>query len=214
MTSATVAAPLCRNYINGRWVESRSTQTLERRNPADLSELLSVSPLSTRAEVAEAVAAAKAAFPAWRDTPAPVRGKILARAAAIMEQRKDELARTLTREEGKTFKESLVEIQRSINILEFIAAEGRRIGGETVPSESPRNFTYTIKQPLGVVGAITPWNFPVAIPVWKAAPALVAGNTMVIKPAEITPQTCAQMCEIFEQAGLPAGVLNMILGAG
>ncbi len=176
--------------------------------------MLSVSPLSTRAEVGEAVAAAKAAFPAWRDTPAPTRGKILARAAALMEKRKEELARTLTREEGKTLKESLVEIQRSINILEFTAGEGRRIGGETVPSETPRNFTYTIKQPLGVVGAITPWNFPVAIPVWKAAPALVAGNTMVIKPAELTPQTCAQMCEIFEQAGLPAGVLNMVLGAG
>ncbi|MFZ0787005.1 MAG: aldehyde dehydrogenase family protein [Candidatus Acidiferrales bacterium] len=214
MTSAMIAAPLCRNYINGRWVESRSTATLERRNPADLNEVLSVSPLSTRAEVGEAVAAAKAAFPAWRDTPAPTRGKILARAAALMEKRKEELARTLTREEGKTFKESLVEMQRSINILEFTAGEGRRIGGETVPSETPRNLTYTIKQPLGVVGAITPWNFPVAIPVWKAAPALVAGNTMVIKPAELTPQTCAQMCEIFEQAGLPPGVLNMVLGAG
>ncbi|HEX4003982.1 MAG TPA: aldehyde dehydrogenase family protein [Candidatus Acidoferrales bacterium] len=214
MTSVAITAPLCRNYINGRWVESRSTQTLERRNPADLSEVLSVSPLSTRAEVGEAVAAAKAAFPAWRDTPAPTRGKILARAAALMEKRKEELARTLTREEGKTLKESLVEMQRSINILEFTAGEGRRIGGETVPSETPRNLTYTIKQPLGVVGAITPWNFPVAIPVWKAAPALVAGNTMVIKPAELTPQTCAQMCEIFEQAGLPAGVLNMVLGAG
>jgi alpha-ketoglutaric semialdehyde dehydrogenase len=214
MTSAAVTAPLCRNYINGRWVESRSTQTLERRNPADLNEVLSLVPLSTREEIRDAVAAAKAAFPEWRDTPAPVRGKILARAAALMEQRKDELARTLTREEGKTLKESLVEVQRSINILEFTAGEGRRIGGETVPSESPRNFTYTIKQPLGVVGAITPWNFPVAIPVWKAAPALVAGNTMVIKPAELTPQTCALMCEIFEQAGLPAGVLNMVLGAG
>ncbi|HUA01970.1 MAG TPA: aldehyde dehydrogenase family protein [Candidatus Aquilonibacter sp.] len=214
MTSATIAAPLCRNYINGRWVESRSGKTLERRNPADLNEVVSVSPLSTRDEVGEAVAAAKAAFPGWRDTPAPVRGKILARAAALMEKRKDELARTLTREEGKTLKESLVEMQRSINILEFTAGEGRRLGGETVPSESPKNFTYTMKQPLGVVGAITPWNFPVAIPVWKAAPALVAGNTMVIKPAELTPQTCAQMCEILEQAGLPAGVLNMILGAG
>ena len=214
MTSVAVTAPLCRNYINGRWVESRSGKTLERRNPADLNEVVSVSPLSTRDEVGEAVAAAKAAFPGWRDTPAPVRGKILARAAALMEKRKDELARTLTREEGKTLKESLVEMQRSINILEFTAGEGRRLGGETVPSESPKNFTYTMKQPLGVVGAITPWNFPVAIPVWKAAPALVAGNTMVIKPAELTPQTCAQMCEILEQAGLPAGVLNMILGAG
>jgi acyl-CoA reductase-like NAD-dependent aldehyde dehydrogenase len=131
-----------------------------------------------------------------------------------MEKQKDELARTLTREEGKTLKESLVEVQRTINILEFTAGEGRRIGGETVPSETPRNFTYTIKQPLGVVGAITPWNFPVAIPVWKAAPALVAGNTVVLKPAELTPQTCVQICEIFEQAGLPAGALNMVLGAG
>ena len=144
MTSTAITAPLCRNYINGRWVESRATQTLERRNPADLNEVVSVSPLSTRAEIGEAVAAAKAAFPAWRDTPAPTRGKILARAAALMEQRKEELARTLTREEGKTFKESLVEMQRSINILEFTAGEGRRIGGETVPSESPRNFNYTI----------------------------------------------------------------------
>jgi alpha-ketoglutaric semialdehyde dehydrogenase len=214
LTSATLTAPLCRNFINGRWVESRSAQTVERRNPADLKEVLSVAPLSIREEVHEAVAAAKAAFPAWRDTPAPVRGKILARAAALMEQRKDELARTLTREEGKTLKESRVEVQRSINILEFTAGEGRRLGGETVPSESPRNFTYTIKQPLGVVGAITPWNFPVAIPVWKAAPALVAGNAVVLKPAELTPQTCAQVIEIFEQAGLPAGTLNMILGAG
>jgi aldehyde dehydrogenase (NAD+) len=214
LTSATLTVPLCRNYINGRWVESRSTQTLERRNPADLNEVLSLAPLSTREEVGEAIAAAKAAFPAWRDTPAPARGKILARAAALMEQRKDELARTLTREEGKTLKDSLVEVQRTIDILEFTAGEGRRIGGETVPSPSPRNFTYTVKQPLGVVGAITPWNFPVAIPAWKAAPALVAGNTMVIKPAELTPQTCTQICEIFEQAGLPAGALNMILGAG
>jgi alpha-ketoglutaric semialdehyde dehydrogenase len=214
LTSATLTAPLCRNYINGRWVESRSTQTLERRNPADLNEVLSLVPLSTRAEVGEAVAAAKGAFRAWRDTPAPARGKILARAAALMEQRKDELARTLTREEGKTLRDSLVEVQRTVDILEFTAGEGRRMGGETVPSASPRNFTYTVKQPLGVVGAITPWNFPVAIPAWKAAPALVAGNTMVIKPAELTPQTCVQICEIFEQAGLPAGVLNMVLGAG
>jgi alpha-ketoglutaric semialdehyde dehydrogenase len=214
LTSATLTAPLCRNYINGRWVESRSQQTLERRNPADLNEVLSLVPLSTRTEIHEAVAAAKAAFPAWRDTPAPVRGKILARAAALMQKRRDDLARTLTREEGKALKDALVEVQRSINILEFTAGEGRRMGGETVPSESPKTFTYTIKQPLGVVGAITPWNFPVAIPVWKAAPALVAGNTMVIKPAELTPQTCTQMCEIFEQAGLPAGVLNMVLGAG
>jgi alpha-ketoglutaric semialdehyde dehydrogenase len=214
MTTAIVAAPLCRNFINGRWVESRSGKTLERRNPANLKEVTSVAPLSAREEVREAIAAAKAAFPAWRETPAPVRGKVLARAAALMEKQKDALARTLCREEGKTLKEALVEVQRSINILEFTAGEGRRMGGETIPSEFVKNIAYTIKQPLGVVGAITPWNFPVAIPVWKAAPALVAGNTMVLKPAELTPECAAKVVEIFQEAGAPAGVLNMVLGAG
>ena len=215
MTTATVTAPLCRNFINGRWVESRSGQTIERRNPANLQEVTSVAPLSTREEVREAIAAAKAAFPGWRDTPAPARGKILARAAALMEKQKEALARMLCREEGKTLKEALVEVQRSINILEFMAGEGRRMGGETVPErDPPKIFAYTIKQPLGVVGAITPWNFPVAIPVWKAAPALVAGNTMVLKPAELTPECAAKVVEIFQEAGLPAGVLNMVLGAG
>jgi alpha-ketoglutaric semialdehyde dehydrogenase len=214
MSTATVATPLCRNFINGNWVESRSRENVERRNPANLDEVVSVAPLSTREEVREAIAAAKAAFPAWRDTPAPVRGKVLARAAILMEQQKDDVARMLTREEGKAFKDSLGEVLKSINILEFMAGESRRLGGETIPSELPKNFAYTIKQPLGVVGAITPWNFPVSIPVWKAAPALVAGNTVVLKPAELTPQTSAMVVEIFKQAGLPAGVLNMVLGAG
>jgi alpha-ketoglutaric semialdehyde dehydrogenase len=214
MTSATITAPLRRNFVNGRWVESRSGRTIERRNPANGGEVVSVAPLSTREEVREAIAAAKAAFPGWRDTPAPVRGRVLFRAAALMEKQKDALARILTREEGKTLKESLVEIQRSINILEFTAGEARRIGGETIPSESPKNFAYTIKQPLGVVGAITPWNFPVAIPVWKIAPALVAGNTVMLKPAELTPESAAKVVEIFQEAGAPAGVLNMVLGAG
>jgi aldehyde dehydrogenase (NAD+) len=214
MSTATVTAPLCRNFINGRWVESRSGKTIERRNPANLQEVVNVAPLSTREEVNAAVDAAKAAFPAWRDTPAPVRGKMLARAAALMEKQKNELALTLCREEGKTLKESLVEVTRSISILEFFAGEGRRVGGETIPSEFAKTVAYTIKQPLGVVGAITPWNFPVAIPVWKIAPALVTGNTMVIKPAELTPQCAAKVVEIFQEAGTPAGVLNMVLGAG
>jgi aldehyde dehydrogenase (NAD+) len=214
LTSTTVTAPLCRNFINGRWVESRSGQTIERRDPANTKEIISVAPLSTREEVREAIAAAKAAFPGWRDTPAPARGRMLARVAALMEKQKEALARTLTREEGKTLKESLVEVQRSVNILEFTAGEGRRLSGETIPSELPKNFAYTIKQPLGVVGAITPWNFPVAIPVWKAAPALVAGNTVVLKPAELTPESAAKVVEIFQEAGAPPGVLNMVLGAG
>jgi acyl-CoA reductase-like NAD-dependent aldehyde dehydrogenase len=214
MATAVSTTPVCRNFVNGRWVASRSTKTVERYNPANLDEVVGVIPLSTREEAREAIAAARAAFPAWRDTPAPVRGRVIAKAALLMEQHKEELARILTREEGKTLKDSLGEVQKSINILEFMAGESRRIGGETLPSELPKNFAYTIKQPLGVVAAITPWNFPVSIPVWKMAPALIAGNTVMFKPATLTPFTGARVVEIFEQAGLPAGVLNMVVGSG
>ncbi len=214
MATAVTTAPVCRNFVNGRWVESRSTKTVERRNPANLDEVVGIIPLSTREEAREAIAAAKAAFPAWRDTPAPARGRVIAKAALLMEQHKEELGRILTREEGKALKDSLGEVQKSINILEFMAGEARRIGGETLPSELPKNFAYTIKQPLGVVAAITPWNFPVSIPVWKMAPALIAGNTVVFKPASLTPFTGARVVEILEQAGLPAGVLNMVVGSG
>ena len=214
MSTATAAAPFCRNFINGRWVESQSGQTMERRNPANLREVTSVAPLSTREEVSAAVAAAKAAFPAWRDTPAPARGEMIRRAAVLMERREEELARIMTHEEGKIYKESLIEVRRSVNILQFFSGEGRRAGGETLPSEVPRRVAYTLKQPLGVVGAITPWNFPMAIPVWKIAPALVTGNTIVLKPAEMTPLCAAKIAELFHEAGVPAGVLNMVLGAG
>jgi len=214
MATATTTAQICRNFINGRWVESRSARTVERRNPANLDEVIGLAPQSTREETREAIAAARAAFPAWRETPAPVRGRVVAKAALLMEQQKEELARILTREEGKTLKDSLGEVVKSINILEFMAGESRRIGGETVPSELPKNFAYTLKQPLGVVAAITPWNFPVSIPVWKISPALIAGNTVVFKPATLTPFTGAKVVEIFEQAGVPAGVLNMVVGSG
>src|SRR5229473_576272 len=214
MATATTTAQVCRNFINGRWVESRSGRTVERRNPANLDEIIGLAPLSTREETREAIAAARNAFAAWRDTPAPVRGRVIAKAALVMEQQKEELARILTREEGKTVKDSLGEVQKSINILEFMAGEARRIGGETLPSELPKNFAYTMKQPLGVVAAITPWNFPVSIPVWKISPALVAGNTVVFKPATLTPFTGARVIRIFEQAGAPAGVLNMVVGSG
>src|SRR5437016_4712208 len=133
---------------------------------------------------------------------------------AIKTERKEELARALTREEGKILRESRGEVQRSINILEFMAGEGRGLGGETLPSELEYNFCYTIRQPLGVVAVITPWNFPVAIPCWKIAPALVAGNTVVFKPATLTPGTAVRIVEIFAAAGIPAGVLNLILGSG
>ena len=214
MATASTTMNTCRNFINGRWVASASGKTAERRNPADHNEVIGLVPLSTREEVREAVAAARAAFRTWRDTPAPVRARVISKAAVLMEEQKDEMARILTREEGKTLKDSLGEVQKSINILEFMAGEGRRLGGETLPSELPKNFAYTVKQPLGVVAAITPWNFPVSIPVWKMAPALVSGNTVIFKPATITPFTGAKVVEIFEQAGVPAGVLNMVVGAG
>jgi alpha-ketoglutaric semialdehyde dehydrogenase len=214
MATAITTEQLCRNYINGEWVESRSTKIVERRNPANTDEVVARIPLSTRQEMKEAIVAAKAAFPAWREMPAPNRGKILFTATRIMQEQKESLARLLTREEGKALKDSLGEVQRAINILEFMAGEARRLNGETLTSELPKNFSYTIRQPLGVVGAITPWNFPVAIPVWKIAPALVCGNTVVFKPATLTPLTAMKIAEIFEQAGLPAGVLNLVMGSG
>jgi acyl-CoA reductase-like NAD-dependent aldehyde dehydrogenase len=214
MATATSTSQSCRNFINGRWVESASSRASERRNPANLDEVVGSAPLSTREETRAAVAAACTAYAAWRDTPAPVRGRLVAAAALLMDQQKDELARLMTREEGKTLKDALGEVQKSVNILDFMAGEGRRIGGETLPSELPKNFAYTLKQPLGVVAAIAPWNFPVSIPVWKIAPALIAGNTVVFKPATLTPFTGAKVVQIFEQAGVPAGVLNMIVGSG
>src|SRR5215470_9237194 len=214
MTTATETTTLCRNYINGRWVESRSPKVVERRNPSNTDEVIARIPLSTREEAKQAIVAAKAAFPPWRETPAPTRGNILFKATRLMQDQKEELARLLTREEGKALKDALGEVQRSINILEFMAGEGRRLTGETLPSELPKNFSYTIRQPIGVVGVITPWNFPVAIPVWKIAPALACGNTVVFKPATLTPLTAMRVVQIFEEAGLPAGVLNLVMGSG
>jgi aldehyde dehydrogenase (NAD+) len=203
-----------RNFINGRWAESISSRTIENINPADTSDVLGTIRQATRDEARSAVEAASEAFNEWRRTPAPARGRIVGRAARLMEEHKEELAQLLTREEGKTISESRGELQRSINVAEFCAGEARRLNGETIQSELPSNFAYTIKQPLGVVACVTPWNFPVAIPVWKIAPALVAGNAVVYKPASLTPATAVRIVEIFEEAGIPKGVLNLILGSG
>jgi alpha-ketoglutaric semialdehyde dehydrogenase len=205
---------LLKNFINGKWVESSSHDQMQDLNPANTREVLCTSPLSGAEEARAAVAAAKNAFFAWSHTPAPVRGKILFRALDILRTKEDHLAETLTREEGKTIADSRGEVQRSMNILEFTAGEGRRLGGATIPSELPNNFIYTVRQPIGVVALITPWNFPVAIPIWKIAPALVAGNTVVFKPAELTPLCAVRIVEIFEEAGIPPGVLNLVLGHG
>ena len=212
--AAPGAARTYRNFIGGEWVEAEAPRTVPNFNPADTREVLGMIPLSSPDEARRAVAAAKAAFPAWRDTPAPVRGRILFEAWRLMEAEQESVARLLTREEGKTLKESMGELKRSVNVLEYVAGEGRRMPGETLPSELPRNFCYTVRQPLGVVACITPWNFPVCIPAWKIAPALVAGNTVVFKPATLTPETASAIVSIFERAGLPRGVLNMVIGSG
>lgn len=205
---------LLKNFINGKWVESSSHDQMQDLNPANTREVLCTAPLSAAEDARAAVAAAKNAFFAWSHTPAPVRGKLLFRALDILRTRADQLAETLTREEGKTIADSRGEVQRAMNILEFTAGEGRRLGGATIPSELPNTFIYTLRQPIGVVALITPWNFPVAIPIWKIAPALVAGNTVVFKPAELTPLCAVRLVEIFEEAGIPPGVLNLVLGHG
>ena len=214
---ATISGAATRNYslfVDGAWTESRSTKFVENRNPARTADVLGLIPLALPEEVDAAVEAAERAFQRWRRTPAPRRGAVVAGAAVIMRRRKEELARALTLEEGKILREARGEVERGINILDFIAGEARRLGGETLPSELEYNFCYTVRQPLGVVAVVTPWNFPVAIPCWKIAPALVAGNTVVFKPSTLTPLTASMVVEIFQEAGLPAGCLNLVLGSG
>lgn len=208
------AIPTLKNYVNGGWVESTSGKTAPNVNPANTGDILCHVPLSTREETRAAIGAAKEAFPKWRSTAAPVRGRLLFRAMHLLQERIEDVAVALTKEEGKILRESRGEIQRAINIMEFTAGEGRRLNGRTIPSELPNTFIYTVRQPLGVCGLITPWNFPVAIPIWKIAPALLAGNTVVFKPATYTPLTGVKIVEIFEEAGFPPGVLNMVMGNG
>ncbi len=183
-------------------------------NPADSADVLAEIPLGSTADVARAVERAAAAFPAWRDTPPPERGRVLTRAAEIARARLAELARLLTREEGKILSEARGEVLKGINLLEWYGGEGFRIGGRTRPSEMPTTLLYTLRQPLGVVAVITPWNFPWAEPAWKVAPALVAGNAVILKPASLTPLVAQRYAEILGEAGLPEGVLTIMVGAG
>lgn len=203
-----------RSYIAGKWIDSTSGKRVANINPADTRDIIGESEQATREETRQAIEAAYAAFKDWRRTPAPARGRILLKAVRLLEDQKEELAQILTREEGKTISEARGEVTRGTNVVEFCAGETRRNNGETIASELPANFAYTIKQPHGVVGLITPWNFPVAIPLWKIAPALAAGNTVVFKPATNTPATAVRLMEIFTEAGVPAGVMNLVLGSG
>ncbi|HUV86018.1 MAG TPA: aldehyde dehydrogenase family protein [bacterium] len=201
------------NYINGGWVPADG-ELHENANPADIRELVSIHSRGSRADAFAALEAATKAFPAWRDTPAPERGEYLARAAALLRERADDIGRDFTREEGKTLREARGETLRAAQIFEFFAGEGRRLGGRTFPADGRDTFLYTLREPLGVVALVTPWNFPVAIPAWKLAPALVAGNTAVLKPATNTPLTAVHLFECLADAGLPAGVANMVYGPG
>ena len=202
------------SYINGKWFNPSSSQTIRNINPADTSDVIAEFPLATAGDVRSAVDAAMTAFPLWKKTPGPERGRVLWRAADIARRRVDEIAHTLTREEGKILREAKGEVLKGIAVLEYYAGEGFRMHGKTLPSESRDTFTYTLRQPLGAVGLIAPWNFPWAIPVWKSAPAIVAGCAVVFKPSELTPATSALLAEIYEEAGLPPGVFNMLVGRG
>ncbi|NOY05722.1 MAG: aldehyde dehydrogenase family protein [Chlorobi bacterium] len=202
------------NYIDGKWVDSRGGATFENRNPADWDDLIGVFPKSTVEDVDEAVAAAKAAFDAWRLTPAPKRGDILRRVGDLMVERKDEIATEMTREMGKIKAETLGDVQEGIDTAYYAATEGRRMFGHTAPSELPNKMNISFRIPIGVAGIITPWNFPMAIPTWKIFPALVCGNTVVFKPASYTPRTATTLVRILEEAGVPAGVVNLVHGGG
>ena len=202
------------SYIDGKWFHPNSNRLVRNINPADPDEVIAEFPAATADDVRAPSMRAQAAFRGWRKTPGPERGRVLWRAADIARQRADEIARTLTREEGKILKEAKGEVMKGISLLEFYAGEGFRMHGKTLPSEARDTFTYTIRRPLGVVGLIAPWNFPWAIPVWKSAPALAAGNCVIFKPAELTPATATLLTEIYAEAGLPAGVFNMLVGSG
>ena len=203
-----------KNYINGKWKASASGETFENVNPANHKEVLGRFQKSNKKDVNEAIAAAAEALPKWRATPAPKRGEILFKVAELLLQQKESLAQDMTREMGKIIAETRGDVQEAIDLTYYTAGEGRRLLGETVPSELKNKFCMSVRMPVGIVSAITPWNFPLAIPSWKLVPALVCGNTVVIKPATDTPLSVANFVKVFEQAGLPPGVLNMVTGSG
>jgi len=201
------------NYIGGEWLDSASGETFESTSPAT-GEAIGVFPRSNTEDVDRAVEAAKAAFEAWRLVPAPKRGEILYRFANLLIEEKDDLTDLMTHEMGKVKAEAGGDVQEAIDMSLYMAGEGRRLFGQTTPSELRDKFNMSVRQPIGVVGAITPWNFPIAIPSWKIAPALVCGNTVVFKPATDTPALGERFVELFAEAGLPAGVLNIVHGGG
>jgi acyl-CoA reductase-like NAD-dependent aldehyde dehydrogenase len=202
------------NYIGGAWKDAASGRTFDNRNPADTSELIGSFADSGPEDVERAVACAREAYPRWKALPAPKRGEVLYRAAEILVKRKEDFSRDMTREMGKVLDETRGDVQEAIDMTYYMAGEGRRQFGQTTPSEMPDKFQMSVRQPIGIAGLITPWNFPMAIPSWKMMPALILGNTVVIKPATDTPLSVVNLIEALEQAGLPKGVVNMVTGSG
>ncbi|MBI4533552.1 MAG: aldehyde dehydrogenase family protein, partial [Candidatus Melainabacteria bacterium] len=202
------------NYIGGRWIKAAGGETFPSINPADITEVIGHFALSTAQDITSAVDAAYKAFPAWKHTPAPHRAEILLKAAHLLETRKEELATIMVHEMGKVIKEARGDVQEAIDMAKYMAGEGRRLFGHTTTSELPNKFAMAVRQPIGVVGVITPWNFPIAIPSWKIFPALVSGNTIVFKPATDTPLCALKFVEVLIEAGLPPGVLNFVTGSG
>jgi aldehyde dehydrogenase (NAD+) len=223
MATDTVAAPgvmstdkskVYKNFIDGEWVESSTGETFENRNPADNRELVGIFQKSGKADVDAAVEAARRAFTKWRLVPAPRRAEIVFRAAEMLFERKEEYSRDMTREMGKVIKETRGDTQEAIDTAYYMAGEGRRLFGPTTPSELPNKFAMAVRTPVGVCGMITPWNFPMAIPSWKLLPAIVCGNTCVIKPAQDTPLSTFNLVRTLVDAGVPKGVINIVTGFG
>ncbi len=203
-----------RNFIDGEWVESKARETFENINPADREDRVGLFQKSGPEDVDRAVAAAKRAFPSWRATPAPRRAEVVYRLGQILMERKEALARDMTREMGKILKETRGDVQEAIDTAFYAAGEGRRMFGETVPAELPNKFAMSVRVPVGVCALITPWNFPMAIPSWKLIPAIVCGNTVILKPATDTPLSSAHFVKACQDAGVPPGVVNFVTGSG
>jgi alpha-ketoglutaric semialdehyde dehydrogenase len=204
----------CKNFIAGQWIESAGGKTFENINPADTNDRIGAFQHSNAEDVGAAVTAAKEAYPGWRRTPPPKRAEILFRAGRLLAERKEALARDMTREMGKLLEEARGDVQEAIDMTVYMAGEGRRLFGQTTTSELPSKFCMSVRSPVGVCGLITPWNFPMAIPAWKMMPALICGNTVVIKPAEDTPLSTFNLVKVLEESGLPPGVVNCVSGFG
>jgi acyl-CoA reductase-like NAD-dependent aldehyde dehydrogenase len=212
--TATSKPEVYKNYIGGRWVKPVGGAMMENRNPADTRDIVGLFPASTAADVEAAVAAAREAYPRWKATPAPRRAELLYRLGQILVERKEEFATEMTREMGKVLKEARGDVQEAIDMTFYTAGEGRRLHGYTTPSELPHKMAMCVRQPVGLCALVTPWNFPMAIPSWKMMPALVCGNTLVIKPAEDTPLSTINLVRAAIDAGIPPGVINVVVGTG